>query len=296
MKGYIKGLVTGLLIGATVTAIPAVAENIDALFNGVRINIGGIDRVQWGESIKFDNGTEAPYSILYNGTTYLPLRKTAELLGKEVYWNGDSKTVSVVDSGSKTIVAQKPDVNGNMWKYYTFKSEDDVYLGVMDEARGFERVYKTMSNDPQNAVTMTDEAIYFAKYKGNFDNHPYDCDGTIQKITFANSPDTQDGEEVLELKINPNSAVFDGEYMYFTDTLMTLSSTPYLHAINIYTGETTSYTTGRGTDIGELTLKGEGKIETVVRTTSGALVNYEIIFDKVTNTFDGREKTTLEDR
>ena len=45
MKSYIKGLVTGLLIGAAVTAIPAVAENIDALFNEVRININGINRM-----------------------------------------------------------------------------------------------------------------------------------------------------------------------------------------------------------------------------------------------------------
>ena len=295
MKSYIKGLVTGLLISAVLTAIPAVAENIDALFNEVRINIGGIDRVSWGENIKFDDGTEAPYSILYNGTTYLPLRKTAELLGKEVYWNGDSKTVSVVDKGSKTIVAEKTDANGNIWKYYTFESEDDIYVGVMDETRGYERIYKTMSHNQKTAVTVTDEAIYFAKYKGNFDNHPHDSDGAVQKILFANNPNTQDGEEVFELKIDPNSAVFDGEYIYSTDTLMTLSPTPYLHAINIYTGETTSYTTGRGTDIGEITLKGEGKIETVVRTTSGSLAKYKIIFDKSTNTFGEPEKEILED-
>ena len=58
MKGYIKGLIAGLLIGVSVTSIPAVAENIDALFNEVRININGIDRVQWGESITLADGTD----------------------------------------------------------------------------------------------------------------------------------------------------------------------------------------------------------------------------------------------
>ena len=295
MKSYIKGLVTGLLIGTMVTAIPAVAENIDALFNEVRININGIDRVQWGESITLDDGTQTPYSILYNGTTYLPLRKTAELLGKEVYWNGDSRTVSVVDSGSKTIIAEKTDANGNVWKYYTLKSEDDIYIGVMDETRGYERIYKTMSHNKKTAVTVTDEAIYFAKYKGNFDNHPHDFDGAVQKILFANNPDTQDGEEVFGLKIEPNSAVFDGEYIYSVYTVMTLSPTPHLCATNIYTGETASYTTGRGTDIDEITLKGEGKIEAVVRTPGGTFAKYEIIFDKSTNTFSESKRTILED-
>ena len=206
MKSYIKGLVTGLLIGAAVTAIPAVAENIDALFNEVRININGIDRVQWGESITLADGTQTPYSILYNGTTYLPLRKTAELLGKEVYWNGDSKTVSVVDKGDKTTVAEKPDKNGNVWTYYTFIDKDNnTYLGARDEVRGYERVY----NIGRNTVKVTDTSIYFVS-EGGYQT------AYIVKLDFENDENTQDGEILTEIThaVDGERVMFAGDYVY----------------------------------------------------------------------------------
>ena len=208
MKGYIKGLIAGLLIGASVTSIPAVAENIDALFNEVRINIGGIDRVSWGENIKFDDGTEAPYSILYNGTTYLPLRKTAELLGKEVYWNGDSKTVSVVDSGSKTTLAEKPDKNGNVWKYSTVETPGGgYYLIAEDSNRGFSRTYKLGSKN----IKVTDNEIYFFKDIGASYNNTREIE--VIKLLFDNDENTQDGVEVYGSAYFIDG-IFDGEYIF----------------------------------------------------------------------------------
>ena len=41
MKSSIKGIITGFLIAAVIFAVPAIAENIDALFNQVRINVNG---------------------------------------------------------------------------------------------------------------------------------------------------------------------------------------------------------------------------------------------------------------
>ena len=73
--------------------------------------------------------------------------------------------------------------------------------------------------------------------------------------------------------------------MYSTYTMMGLPPTPYLSAKNIYTGETTSCTTGRGTSIDEIILKAEGKIEAVVSKSVISSENYEILFDKSTNTF-----------
>ena len=46
MKSYIKGIITGFLIAAVIFAVPAIAENIDALFNQVRINVNGVDQIQ----------------------------------------------------------------------------------------------------------------------------------------------------------------------------------------------------------------------------------------------------------
>ena len=234
MKRYIKGLITGLLIGAAVTAIPAVAENIDALFNEVRININGVDKVQWGESITLSDGTQTPYSILYNGTTYLPLRKTAELLGKEAYWNGDSKTVSVVDEGrTKTFIAEKPDKNGNVWKYSTVETADgNYYLLVEDKQRGFTRAYRMMDK----SIRITDESIYFSLRMSVSDGWP--TNAHLVRMDFMNDESTQDGEVLYNIEMldppNNKSVIFDGDYVYY---IMSYSRANVLRAHNYMTGE-----------------------------------------------------------
>lgn len=45
MKNYFKGLMTGIIICAVVCAIPAMADTIDVIFNQVRINVDGIDKI-----------------------------------------------------------------------------------------------------------------------------------------------------------------------------------------------------------------------------------------------------------
>nr|WP_256455312.1 NPCBM/NEW2 domain-containing protein [Cohnella sp. GbtcB17] len=42
-----------------------------------------------------NNGTKVPASFMYKGTNYLPMRMVAEMLGKEVKWDGKNSTVLV---------------------------------------------------------------------------------------------------------------------------------------------------------------------------------------------------------
>lgn len=222
MKSYVKGVITGLLIGAVVSAIPAVAENIDVLFNEVRINVNGVDAVQWGEDIDRGDGESAPASILYNGTTYLPMRKLGELSGQQVYWNGDSKTVSMTGKQKDVnVVAEKPDKNGNVWKYYTFKDNENSYLGVKDEARGYERVYKIAEMDGGEPVSVTDDAIYFVKKvplkKPLYDDGDYH--GCLMKLYFNNDANNQDGEKLFWIGEYLDYAAFDGNILYYTYSL-----------------------------------------------------------------------------
>ena len=41
------------------------------------------------------------YPILYNGSTYLPLRAIGEIMNKEVVWNNSTKTITL--SGDFTV-------------------------------------------------------------------------------------------------------------------------------------------------------------------------------------------------
>lgn len=143
MKSFTKGVLTGLLIGGIIFSAPVLADDVFSIFNTVRVNVNGVDRVQWGDEVKLDNGNTVPSSIIYKDTTYLPLRKISSLCTKKIYWNGDSRTVYLSNSQSdKNTITEKPDKTGNIWTYYTFKSDGHDYLGIKDTQRGFERIYR----------------------------------------------------------------------------------------------------------------------------------------------------------
>ncbi len=240
MKSYTKGLITGILIGSVLCAAPVLATNIDAVLNTVRININGIDKVQWGEEMTLSDGTTAPTSLVYNGTTYLPLRKIGSLLGKNVYWNGDSNTVSVTGTKKNpNTVAQKADSYGNVWTYYTFEDDNGYkYLGVKDSARGYDRIYCRGSQN----VGVTDDAVYFVKTEGQYsdDDYYYGHTGTLMKISFDNDIDTQDGEEVfpLDYYFTQHNAFFDGEYLFYIVNSPGNAQRCYFRVYNYVTGET----------------------------------------------------------
>jgi Cu-Zn family superoxide dismutase len=42
-----------------------------------------------------NNGTKVPSSLIYNGTTYIPIRMASNLLDQPVFWEGQSKSVSI---------------------------------------------------------------------------------------------------------------------------------------------------------------------------------------------------------
>ncbi len=296
MKSYTKGVITGLLIGAAVFAAPAIAENIDALFNQVRINVNGVDQIQWGEDIDFDNGETTPSSILYNGTTYLPMRKLGELSGQQIYWNGDSKTVAMTGRQKDiNVVAEKEDANGNVWKYYTFNDDNNTYLGVKDETRGYERVYRMFNS----SVRVTDNEIYFARLIQN-EYGTKIIKGELIKLPFDNGGNTQDGEMIASLSIANYGVLFDDDYIFCLETVGGTSQHTELKAYTYLTSkqELDSSRGGTWSSYGNLSLvesdKDSAALEYTYSGSSGETRSERIIFDKTTNTF-GNSATIKED-
>ena len=100
-KSTFKGITAGILAGAvTVCSIPAIAKSIDAVMNSVNIRLDGEKVASIDQSYELQNGTKVPYSILYEGTTYLPIRKVSELLDISIDWENESRTV-LIESGKK---------------------------------------------------------------------------------------------------------------------------------------------------------------------------------------------------
>lgn len=90
-KEKIKGLVLGLIIGAMITGGTTLALNASTLYDVIT---DGVSIVVDGKKL---NPTDANGSVvqpmIYNGTTYLPVRAVANALGKAVYWDGPNYTV-----------------------------------------------------------------------------------------------------------------------------------------------------------------------------------------------------------
>ncbi len=280
MKSYLKGLVTGFLISACLFAIPVLGDNIEVLFNSVRININGLDKIQWGENITLDDGSTTPSSLLYNGTTYLPLRKIGELTNKEVCYNGDTKTVTLTPiEQNVNILTKKPDENGNVWKYYTFgNSKEETYLAAEDINRGYKRVYALVGN----SVRITDDAIYFIKHTDVYDMRSEVSQ--IVKLPFANNSDTQDGEYIHPLLCDDNLAYFDGNYVfYYTEGLPGRS--PNIRAVNYITKESDGFVWQSSVPTVDIQITETSDNSATLRLFDAWGNIDEVTFDKKTNTF-----------
>ena len=194
------------------------AQDIAVVFNAIRINIGGVGRVEQNEKYFLDNGEQVPDSIVYKDTTYIPIRKISELLGQEVLWNGDTQTASVVSKGTGSNPVTKPDALGNMWDYSVFHTTEGALLRVKDQARGFGRVYKIETSQLAAAVhandlpvTYTDEAVFFVKTTGAETN---DTKSEVWKINFNSDISGQDGESMRTLPVVVHEVIFDGGFLY----------------------------------------------------------------------------------
>ena len=96
LKGILCALILCAAFQAAAPALPAVAAEIEARFNSVRLELNGNTVAEEGESYMLPNGQSVPFSILYNDTTYLPIRKVCELLDIEVTWDQDGNTAGIV--------------------------------------------------------------------------------------------------------------------------------------------------------------------------------------------------------
>ncbi len=91
MKGFIAGVCAAVLVTGTVSVL---ATGIDVYIGGVRIYWEGVEKTL------FDVKGNKVEPMIYNGTTYVPLRGMAELMGKNVDW--DQANMSVYVGGAPT--------------------------------------------------------------------------------------------------------------------------------------------------------------------------------------------------
>ena len=121
-KGRIGAVLTGTIVAASTMAFSFssfAATTVKAeLSPDFTIVIDGKERTFYSA-----DGEEA-HPIVYNGTTYLPLRAIGEIMGKNVNW--DESTMTVTLSGTRTT----DNVKGTPDKY---ADSETIKVQIMDE-------------------------------------------------------------------------------------------------------------------------------------------------------------------
>ena len=127
LKGYVVGALSTLMVAGA--AVPAVAQNIDVM-RGVKIFVD--DKQLYGAE-----------GFIYDGTTYLPVRKISEALDKPVAWDGKTKSVYIGKHESSTPAMMLADMDYFYKEGYSFErassAKDNMgnsYYDVIKLGRG----------------------------------------------------------------------------------------------------------------------------------------------------------------
>ncbi len=88
MTKEIKGFITGVILTVLMMNIGVFAY---AITKTIEVAVNSINLMVDGEKVDIDN-------FIYNGTTYVPMRAVAEMLGKYVNWDDTTKTASINDN------------------------------------------------------------------------------------------------------------------------------------------------------------------------------------------------------
>ncbi len=80
------------LCGGTALAANTVYRTITVQYDNIKLVVDGMEVTP-----KDANGTRVE-PFIYNGTTYLPVRAVGDAIGKQVTWDGESKTVYLGDA------------------------------------------------------------------------------------------------------------------------------------------------------------------------------------------------------
>lgn len=86
MKKMVCGIIIGLMIGTVGTAIAATNETVQAVFAEFNLVING--EVKTLETVP----------LVYNGTSYLPVRELSNLVGYNVTYLADSRTIQLSET------------------------------------------------------------------------------------------------------------------------------------------------------------------------------------------------------
>lgn len=166
-KGYLLGFLSAVVLVSGVTYAANTTTLYDVIANGIKIVIDG----QKINPTDANGNTVEP--IIYNGTTYLPVRAVANAFGKSVYWDGPNYTVYLGDmDGKLEYPTEELSTEGNIGDWWGNS-------GTLKDNIGNTYSRGVFSNN-SNCIFEKILNMKYSKFKGTI----YVADGTTNNNTF----------------------------------------------------------------------------------------------------------------
>lgn len=130
IKGFAAGCICALMIVSLITpAGAAMAGKMIEAYTGVNIYI---DDVKFNPTDAYGNAVEP---LVYNGTTYLPVRAISTAFGKNIQWDGKTSSVYIGKHESSTPAIMLSDLD-----YFKCKGDDFEHYASMKDNAGNQHV------------------------------------------------------------------------------------------------------------------------------------------------------------
>ncbi len=140
IKGYILGFVSAAILLSGIAYATETTTLYDVLANGISIFIDG-------EKLNPKDANGNPVEpLIYNGTTYLPVRAIATAFGKEVSWDGETKSVYIKNGlkDGEDVTKKKYTLNFG-WEYEdiqdAFEISGSPSYAIYDKHKNIETIY-----------------------------------------------------------------------------------------------------------------------------------------------------------
>lgn len=143
MKNTILGLCIGLMLGLSTNAFAATGDIIQATFSVFTFKVDGQVKALDADP------------LVYQGTTYLPVRTIANLVGKDVVYKADSKTIELntpIESIQPTSGGNT--VQSNVQKDMTIDEINGRIQGLKIAIKGNEMTIYSTDPDPSEKANL----------------------------------------------------------------------------------------------------------------------------------------------